>query len=360
MATRRGAPRWWGLQLLVWALGTGATWSAHAETKAETKAAATTTAAPAVSTGDDKTLAEARLHFENGLSLLQASPPNYQDAHQQFLLAYEKSGKRWSVLGNLALCALNLERDGEALAYYEAYLEQGGTEIDPDERAAIEREVLLIKGNMATVDLTSSEPGTRVSVRREGSSAPAQLYSVGADGAKLGLRAGQLQITATAGDKTETWSVVLSAGDAKSHAFAFAPPPAAATTSASTPATPQPEPDRGPSPVRTAGFITGGVGVAALIGGVVTGIMTTQKDSDARAQCIGDICPEAAEADFQAAADMALVTNILLIGGGVLTATGVTLVIVGGKKPSRETARQVFIEPHVSPFFAGFSAHGTF
>lgn len=337
----------------------GAAGTAHGQTKA----AKATAAAPAPAPADpaaEKTLAEARMHFENGVSLLQATPPNYQDAHQQFLLAYEKSGKRWSILGNLALCSLNLERDGEALAYYEAYLDQGGAEIDPAERASIEREMLLIKGNMAQVELTSSQPGTKVSVRREGSSAPAQLYAVGAEGAKLGLRAGQLQITATAGDKTETWPVVLSAGDAKSHAFAFAPPPEAAAPVAAAPAATQPEPDRGPSPVRTAGFITGGVGVAALIGGIVTGVMTTQKENDARAQCVGSICAEAAQDDFQAAADLAMVTNILLIGGGVLTATGVTLVIVGGKKQSRETARQVLVQPHVSPFFAGLSAHGTF
>lgn len=344
---------------MVLALGTlGGPLAAHAETKA---AASTTAAAPnAEPTAEDKALGEARLHFENGVALLQATPPNYQDAHQQFLVAYEKSGKRWSILGNLALCALNLERDGEALAYYEAYLAQGGAEIDEAERASIEREVLLIKGNMATVELGSSQPGTKVSVRREGSSAPAQLYAVGADGAKLGLRSGQLQITATAGDKTETWTVALSAGDSKSHTFAFAPPPEASSPLAATAASPEPEAERGPSPVRTAGFITGGVGVAALIGGIVTGVMTTGMQNDARAQCIGDICPESAEADFQAASDMAMVTNILLIGGGVLTATGVTLVIVGGKKRSHETARQVFVQPNVSPFFAGLTARGTF
>jgi len=335
--------------------------AARGETKAVAAApASAATSAPAAEpTTDEKTLAEARMHFENGVTLLQATPPNYQDAHQQFLLAYEKSGKRWSILGNLALCALNLERDGEALSHYEAYLSQGGAEIDPAERAAIEREVLLIKGNLATIELASTEPGTKVSVRREGSSAPAQLYGVGAEGSKLGLRAGQLHITATAGDKSETWSVVLSAGDSKTHTFSFAPPPEPAAPVAAAPAV-APEEERKASPVRTAGFVTAGVGVAALIGGIITGVMTTGLQNEAREQCIDDICLEAAEEDFKAASDMATVTNILLIGGGVLTATGVTLVIVGGKKPRQETARQVRITPHVSPFFAGLSAQGTF
>jgi len=319
------------------------------------EAAAPSEAAPV----DETALAEAKLHFENGNQLVQANPPNYQDAHQQYLLAYEKSGHRWTILGNLAFCALNLERDGEALAYYEAYLEQGGDEIEASERASIERELLLVKGNLATVELTSVEPGTKVTVRREGSSAPAQLYPLGSGPAKLGLRAGTLQITASAGEKTETWSVVLGAGDTKSFTFQFAPPapepaPAAAAAQA------EPEAERRPSPLRTAGFITGGVGIAALIGGIVTGVLTMQMESDAQAQCIGTICPEDAEEDFQAASDMAMLTNVLFISGGVLTATGVTLVIVGGKKGSRESARSLRLTPHVSPIFAGLSAQGTF
>lgn len=358
MATLRRAPRWWGLQLVLLALGLlGTARTAYAETKsAATPAATATSPAP---TADEAALGEAKLHFENGLTLLQQSPPNYQDAHQQFLLAYEKSGKRWSILGNLALCAMNLERDGEALAHYEAYLSQAKDDITAEERASIEREMLLIKGNMATATLSSVEPGTRVSVRREGSSAPAQVYRLPADAVSLGLRAGQLEITATAGDKSETWSVVLSAGDTKSFTFTFAPEaPVAAPVAAAPP--PAAEPETRPSPVRTIGYVTGGVGIAAVIAGIVTGVMTTQKESDARAQCIDSLCPEAAEDDFQAASDLAMVTNVLLIGGGVLTATGVTLVIVGGKKRSQESARQIRLTPHVSPLFAGLTAHGTF
>src|SRR6186713_1816671 len=185
MATLRWAPRRWGLQLVLCALGSLVVVSANAETKTAGTAAPTPAVAEAPAL-DEATLGEARMHFENGVSLLQATPPNYQDAHQQFHLAYEKSGKRWSILGNLALCALNLERDGEALAHYEAYLAQGGSEIDPTERASIEREMLLIKGNMATVQLSSAEPGTKVSVRREGSNAPTQVYAVGAEATSLG------------------------------------------------------------------------------------------------------------------------------------------------------------------------------
>src|SRR5690606_33755508 len=106
----------------------------------------------------DSELATARLHFANGVELLQAEPPNYQDAYQQFILALEKSDRSWKVMGNLALCALKLERDGEALAYYDEYLERGGDEIDPRERASIQKETLLARGNLTTLTVKSSDP----------------------------------------------------------------------------------------------------------------------------------------------------------------------------------------------------------
>lgn len=315
-------------------------------------------------------LAEARLHFENGVSLLQASPPNYQDAHRQFLLAYEKSGKRWSILGNLALCALNLERDGEALAAYQEYLARGGDEIDPNERASIEREVLLIKGNLATVHLTSVAAGTKVTVSREGSSAPVQAYVIGREGTKLGLRAGQIEITATSGDKSETWSVVLSAGDEKTHAFRFAPEAPIATSVAAQPV----EPTRSSSPLRTVGWVTTGVGVVGLLGGVAAGVATLELEKQARSQCTsGGVCPESAEQAFDTAQDLALLTNVLFIAGGVVTATGVTLVILGsGSKERapetasiahstlRERAPRLALEPRVGAGFLGLSAKGHF
>ena len=107
---------------------------------------------------------EAQGYFRNGVELLQADTPNYQDAYYQFKLAYEKSNS-WKVLGNLGLCALKLERDGEALAYYDDYLKLGGRNVDRAEREAIERDLLLARGNGATVEFTASEEGELIDTR---------------------------------------------------------------------------------------------------------------------------------------------------------------------------------------------------
>lgn len=339
------------------------------------EAGVTTDEAQAAKPVDEAQLAEARLHFSNGVELLQASPPNYQDAYRQFLLAYEKSAGNWKVLGNLALSALKLERDGEALEYYQAYLDQGGEEIDEAERQAIKQEVLLLRGNMATVRLEAQNAEVlRVTVERRGSSAPPQLYTLKEGAAEIGVRAGALTFTAQADGKTRTWEVVLSAGEETAHTFDFAEPKAEETT-APPPVLAATEPGddtgAGPNGFATTGYVVGGVGVAGIIGGVVTGLMTRSKENEARQSaadiCIDGVCPTSVRAQFDEAGTLATVTNVLFIAGGVLTATGVTLVLVGSGKNEREatpTARrqeaQVSIAPLLGPGTAGLFASGSF
>ncbi len=305
---------------------------------------------------------EARLHFENGVSLLGAAPPNYQDAYRQFLLAYEKSGQNWKVLGNLGLCALGLERDGEALTYYQRYLDEGGDEVSAEERADIEREVLLIKGNMATLRLTASDPGVRVSVEREGSSVPAQLYRLGEAGAEIGVRAGQLTLTASLGDRKETWETVVSAGESANHTFDFTPPaPVAAVPNQATASEPPPPPPQATNPVRTWGFVMAGAGVLTLAGGLVLGIVSQDQATAAEAECIQNVCREETQDKFNAAADLATVSNVLFVAGGVLAASGVTLVIVGApRKEEPSPTASLSLSPVLGPGFSGLSAVGHF
>ncbi len=295
--------------------------------------AETEDAGPAVDEGE---LATARLHFANGVELLQSDPPNYQDAYRQFQLALEKSGGSWKVRGNLGLCALKLERDGEALVHYGEYLDKGGDEIDPQERSHIERELLLIKGNLTTVKLEASDPEARVSVTRQGSTSPTQLYELEGGKAQLGLRSGSFTIVAKSGEKRLEWSTVLSAGEETSYVFDFNQQ--ATKAESKDPAKSATETSSKPSTLRIVGFITAGTGVAVLGGGLIAGILSQSKEKSALENCIGEVCTEASEGDFDSAKSLATVANILLISGGVLAATGVTFIIVGGNKPAGETA----------------------
>lgn len=316
---------------------------------------------------------EAKLYFRNGVDLIQTNPPNYQDAYYQFKLAYEKS-KSWKVLGNLGLCALKLERDGEALQFYTEYLKGGGNEIDPDERATLEREMLLINGNTAIVDVSASIPDVDLTDVRAGSAVPPQSYKIQGDLLSLRLRAGSHTLTAMAPDgKTLTWQVTLQPGKKLAYRFDFS---ATAPDAASSAAPPAPTSTPGAPPagettssgttLRTVGFVTAGVGGAALIGGVVTGLLAKGKESEALDQCEGTNCEPEAEKSFDSAASLATVTNVLFIGGGVLAAAGVGLIVFGGsgsaeQAPQAATAApRLVLSPAVGPEMSGVWATGRF
>lgn len=335
---------------------------------------------PNTARAEEKISDQAKLYFKNGVELLEANPPNYQDAYYQFKLAWDNSHS-WKVLGNLGLCAFKLERDGEALQDYTDYLKSGGKQIDPAERKAMERDSLLISGNTAVVHVASDTNDATVLDTRAGSSVPPQSYKFEGGSLDLRLRAGTHTLTATAPDgKQQRWEVTVTPGQTLDHRFDFsAPAPAPAvvpvapppviTAPAAPPVAPAPPVDQatpksGGSPLRTVGFVTAGVGGAALIGGVITGLTAKSRSSKATDQCENKVCPTAAEKDFDSASSLATVTDVLFIGGGVLAAAGVTLVIVGGHGSSASGGRaslpRLELTPAVASNGAGLFARGSF
>ena len=89
--------------------------STHLAVAALTLAARVCTAEPAP---DDSRVEEARLHFNAGVAYLQdPEGERYEEAYAEFKKSYELS-KSPKVLGNVGLCAMMLERDGEAIDAY--------------------------------------------------------------------------------------------------------------------------------------------------------------------------------------------------------------------------------------------------
>jgi tetratricopeptide (TPR) repeat protein len=85
---------------------------------------------PLVAFADVQITEEARQHFKAGVNLLNdPDGPRYEEAYREFKAAYASSPS-YKILGNLGLCAMKLERDGEAIEYYDRYLQEGGKEID--------------------------------------------------------------------------------------------------------------------------------------------------------------------------------------------------------------------------------------
>ena len=326
---------------------------------------------------EDAISEEAKLYFKNGVELIQSQPPNYQDAYYQFKLAWEKS-KSWKVLSNWGLCALKLERDGEAIWAYTEYLKQSGKDIDPDERKDLERDLLLLNGNAASVTVTSEVSDLELIDARAGSAVPPQTYRLESGRLALRLRAGSHTLTASYQGKSLRWEVTLSPGRTEEHRFEFAasvPAPAAAPAAAASPAAssvpttgPAPGKDVAPSRGGTArkiGYVVTGAGLLALGGGIFTGSQAKKDETELRdTQCrtlpgYGFSCPNSTKKEFEAAQFKATTANVLMIAGGVVTAGGLAMIIWGGPK-NTPSAASFELAPVVGAREAGFFASGRF
>ena len=101
-------------------------------------------AAPALA-GDVPITDAARKHFSAGVNFMQdPDGARYEEAYREFKAAYAESPS-WKILGNLGICAMKLERDGEAIDAYKKYLQGGGTQLGAAERAQFSRDLSTLK-----------------------------------------------------------------------------------------------------------------------------------------------------------------------------------------------------------------------
>jgi hypothetical protein len=91
-----------------------------------------------------------------------------------------------------------------------------------------------------------------------------------------------------------------------------------------------------PAPVqRTAGIVVGGVGLAGLVTGAVFGLLAASAKNDYEEHCGSSIkapagqCDSTGLSEHSDAATKATVSTVLFVGGGALTAAGLTLWFTG-------------------------------
>jgi hypothetical protein len=108
--------------------------------------------------------------------------------------------------------------------------------------------------------------------------------------------------------------------------------------------------------------VTGG---AMLLAGIGTGFAERAREEDARSSCrrgsgAQPECPERTRADFDAARSLATATNVLLIGGGILSLSGIGLCIVGAQSRDPARSAKVKLTPEFSRSGPSFSLTGVF
>ncbi len=118
-------------------------------------------------------------------------------------------------------------------------------------------------------------------------------------------------------------------------------------------------PPKGMSTLRTVGFIVGGAGLAGLGGAIATGLALPGKQRIIDANCGADfLCNKEGFAAVQSGKTIAAANTTLWFVGGILTAVGVVLVVVGGNGGNSRPAAA--LEIHPVPGGAGASLVGKF
>ncbi|MBK6463523.1 MAG: hypothetical protein IPF92_21340 [Myxococcales bacterium] len=287
---------------------------------------------------------QARAHFKAGVSLLQdPDGERVEEAYREFKAAYEMSLSP-KILGNMGFCAMKLERDGEAIEAYTRYLREV-TDLGAEERAQIVRDLQTLSVGVVAVQLTvtGAPAGTKVIVTDVRTPVKGErvtnAYVLPADHKLVvGLRSGHHVLTARApGFQDEPWEMEALSGSKETRSLTLKPRASAVVAPVPPPTPREPSPAEEPSPSRVP-WVIAGAGAAVMAAGAVTGIVALGKESDIASQCPSDLCP--ATFDLAGARSSAKtfigVTDVLLIGGGVLVAGGITWALLAPSPKPRE------------------------
>jgi len=269
--------------------------------------------------------------------------------------------KRPSTLLNLAQCEEQQTKLLSALAHWKEALDL----LPPnDERVAVTKDrmaTLEKKVPRLTIKLEPGSPkGTRVTL--DGRDVPDEGI-----GTPLPVDPGQHALSVIAPNRVDQRSTVtviegekkevtLTAGAAMDDA-----PPA---TTGPKPAPTAPATGNDGSGRRTAGFVIGGVGLLALVGAGVTGIMVVANDSTIEDECPNQRCSSDG-LDKISTSETLMVLNAIGLGVGVVgLGVGTVLVLTASssapERTGRAARRSVSIAPVMGPAGGGAVVQGGF
>ena len=320
---------------------------------------------------------DAKQHMAAGVSFMQdPDGARYEEAYPEFKSAYQKSGSL-NALHNLAICAQKLELDGEAIAYYKTVLDKKGDDLDPTDKAQIERDLAALEAVVAWITLSSDRPEVKlVDTRtpRRGAAIRNQ-YQIGIQGQKLGIHPGNHKFVASAeGYDDQEWSVQIKNGGSQNKEFVFNPnaPVTAEGWTEKDQNSLTDEPKEGDGADEGGGvpayvWIAGGITVAAAVPWAIFGAMSFGKKSDYDAA--RGTAPLAEQEDLKSSLET---TNLLADIFMGVTAAGavatVVLVIVAASSDDSEAAANdgpkfgtdYTISPMADPHGAGAVFTATF
>jgi phage gp36-like protein len=325
-----------------------------------------------------KVTESARQHFQAGVAYLEEpTGAKYEEAYREFHAAYAESPS-YKILNNIALCALYLERDGEAIDAYERYLAAAPkNEIPADKRAQIDSDLKRLKAGLVRLKLKVSPASATLIDERlavQGNNL-VNRYSVSNGELTLGIHPGTHRFTVNAdGYAAQTWEVDAGPGSKQEREVTLVAVGGAAATavqdaSASRSAEPATTSNRdvtAPAQTKkeksyTAAYVSAAVTGVFVASATVTGLLALSKKGK-----LEDL--NEAQEDHAAAVDarkdakrFALFCDISL-GAAVLAAGATTYFYFTAPTKERPVAasRAVRFAPAIAPGFAGLAAQGSF
>ncbi|HEY5959420.1 MAG TPA: hypothetical protein VIV60_22835 [Polyangiaceae bacterium] len=233
---------------------------------------------------------EARSHFEAGIAYVDdPNGSNWEDALKEFRAAHELS-HAWQMLTNIGLCALNLERDGEAIAAYKEYLTHSrDKDFSARQRKQIESDVAMLSASLVevTVEVEPAEAVVTDERRNSKGNLVVNHYVIKDGRSTIGLHPGLHKLTVQSqGYVDAEWSFNADPGSTHQHRFKLDSSKKEETAPAALPERAAAKPSEAAEPPETSprntptgvyvGLATTGALVAAA---TVTGIIALDKDS---------------------------------------------------------------------------------
>jgi hypothetical protein len=309
----------------------------------------------------------ARKHFRAGVSYIDdPTGPKYEEAYREFHKAFAESPV-YKILSNIGLCALNLERDGEAIDAYQRFLAEAKSEdIPADKRKLMERDIAMLKASLVTLDLSGVPESMTLTDERLTSkgSAVVNRYELTKGKLTLGIHPGHHKITATAeGFEPLTWDFEADSATTHRHVFELKPIVTPSTNDAKKTSTIVVAPLETQKTRQTPKLVYVGAiatGVFA-IGATVTGLIASSKKTDFEKANTGSN-PQKAEDLRESGKTFALMTDIG-IGASVLSAIGTAVVYFTApsvESDSKLSRARLRFYPDVSPTQTSIWVSGQF
>ena len=271
--------------------------------------------------------------YDEGLQAMLAK--NYADGCPKLQQSYDM-GPALGALFTLAACYERWGKIHSAAQRYESFLEQAAALSPADARKQEDRmktavsKVDELAKQVPTLELSfSSPPPDDITVTLNDESV------VSADfGHAQPHDPGDFRILVTAADgESRSYETNLAAGENK--IVSLAPPEAAVAD------TPEEEDASDGSTMTTVAFVLGGVGLAALIAGGVTGGMVFAKKEDVEDNCTGTVCSQEGKDAVDEAQTLGTVSNVMFAVGGAALAGGILLYLLAPGETSEDEAGEV-------------------